>query len=231
MKPILVISHERSGTHFLINTIALNFGLSNKVINFPVGEPTVAALALGSFHPEKIRKSHHQAHWFGEFVSDILNAYNVFFVIRDCRGVMVSLYHYFQNVSTFNQTFPVFDRLTSLIDARPSDYRFDSDYSLVKAQNFPERWAIHIDSWQSFFPDMCVVTYKELSTQHTATVWKIAAHLNRLPAEPIQQPRLGEMYSVSPYRGVLNAWKEEMTQRDSSRVCRMVQRHERWLTD
>lgn len=227
MKPILVVSHERSGTHFLINTIAVNFGLSNEVLNLPGGDPTAVALDTAT-SPELIRKSHHQAHWFGERIQDVIRENTVFYVIRDCRGVLVSLYHYFISTRGIPE-FPCFERLPDLIDACPSDYPFDAAYSKVKASNFPQRWALHIESWEPHFGDICVVTYADLSKRLPETVWRIAAHLKRCPVGDIRRPDK-RLYSVAPYRGVFNGWQTEMRQRDSARVWRMVRRHERWLT-
>lgn len=231
MKPILVISHERSGTHFLINTIALNFGLSHEVINLPAGDPTQFVTNSWT-EPEMIRKSHHQAWWMTwDVAQELTERYSIFYAIRDCRAVIVSLFHYFNTVSTFDTNFPSFERLSDLVDAHPYDWPFDADYSKIQAPNFPERWAIHIDSWQPWFDRMCVVSYEDLFIRSEATVWRIAAYLNRLPVSRPRRPRIDEMYSVVPYRGVFCGWKEEMSQRLSSRICRMVERQRRWLTD
>lgn len=228
MKPIIVISHERSGTHFLINTIAMNFGRTHEVINLPNGNPS-SFIANSWTEPERIRKSHHQAWWFSaNLIQETVRNYSVFYVIRDCRGMLVSLFHYTNAASKFDRAFQKFDSITQLIGTTPGN---DIAYSKFKCASYPERWAAHIDSWEPYFKDICVVTYADLSLRHTETVWRIAAHLKAMPVGDVRRPGLKEMYTVMPYRGVYCGWKEEMCQGDSSRVLRMIGRQRRWATD
>lgn len=230
MKPILVISHPRSGTHFLINTISLNFGLTHEVINLPSGNPS-AFLTNSWTEPEKIRKSHHQAWWLTQpDLQELTERYSVFYVIRDYRAVFVSMFHYFNGISPRIRMFPHYSTFPEMLKSNPIDYPWDAAYSKVRASTYPELWMTHIDSWQPWFNRLCVVSYEDLSLRFEQTVWRTSAFLKRMPVGQIQRPAL-KAHSVSPYRGLWDGWKDELTQRLSMKIWRQVKRHRHWLME
>lgn len=57
-KPILVVSHERSGTHLTLNS----FG-ENKCVNVPIDTKEVVDNFLKEYHGNRILKSHHQSYF------------------------------------------------------------------------------------------------------------------------------------------------------------------------
>lgn len=91
MAPVMVVSHERSGTHFLMNSLASEFGyVSNPVIAF---DPPVVNINFFSpptiedyFQKTKgrrsrnIRKSHHQFDFFRPVISSIGSNIHIFYI-------------------------------------------------------------------------------------------------------------------------------------------------------
>ena len=98
MKKILVASHERSGTHFLINAIGLNFGLDAKIwidLDEAVPNPylpndVIDALKIATQSGKVFVKTHYAA----EFVVPVLPVaaqfYHIFYIYRDMEPMMES---------------------------------------------------------------------------------------------------------------------------------------------
>lgn len=99
-KKIAVISHERSGTHFLMNAIATNFGyISNPWWNFDFDQPINfhAPQAIQQYLQQahdysvlNILKSHHPVAFFNEIIDYLADQFHIFYIYRDPRDVLVS---------------------------------------------------------------------------------------------------------------------------------------------
>jgi len=100
VKKAMVVSHERSGTHFLMNTLADNFGyVSFPWIDLDVGKP------INYYSPDNILgflkcmkgqpilnilKSHHQVDFFLPILGELLEEYHIFYIHRKVTEVMES---------------------------------------------------------------------------------------------------------------------------------------------
>src|SRR6187200_2098494 len=97
---IAVVSHERSGTHFLMNSIAKCYGyLAAPWINFDYElglnfyHPATIGAFFGQFrdyYPANIVKAHHSFAFFEGAFDEIVSDFHIFYVSRDPRDVMVS---------------------------------------------------------------------------------------------------------------------------------------------
>jgi hypothetical protein len=95
-KKALVVSHERSGTHFLMNTLAANFGYVARPwlnFDFELGlnfhAPSALRAFFGGLHGRPVLnvvKSHHAAGFYAEILGDLLEQFHVFYVVRDPRA-------------------------------------------------------------------------------------------------------------------------------------------------
>ena len=119
MKKLLVASHERSGTHFLINSIANNSGglygspnIQNPSKDIYHGGPynnpqeykeyVYAYLSSYSGVSEsKIFKTHHKAEFFKEYITELKKEYHILYIQRNPLDVLTSLYYYYKNCRFF----------------------------------------------------------------------------------------------------------------------------------
>lgn len=216
MKKILVVSHERSGTHFLINTIARNFGYDNNQLEVFARDTIsidpeegkrykskVNANINKSFpsQTKKIFKSHHQFEFFKEHFDEILEHYHVFYIIRDARDVLTSCYFYFNAAQT--KAFPKPRSVKELaFDIKPYKYPFDGAYSLVKSEDFVERWIKHVSGW--IHSGACVITYEDLKSNFNLVLRRVSRELERDPTGS-HIPTLRDR-AVSPRKGIIGDW-------------------------
>src|SRR5262245_22507792 len=99
----LVVSHERSGTHFLMNTLAACYEYVSRPwvdldwhvipINY-FYPPNIsdALLSLASQSMANVVKSHHPAEFFAGELPRLTSRYIVFYIYRDPVGVMLSFW-------------------------------------------------------------------------------------------------------------------------------------------
>jgi hypothetical protein len=99
-KKAIVVSHERSGTHFLMNTLAKNFDYVshpfwnldyNQGIN--LHDQSVLSHFLGLSHNKpvlNILKSHHPVEFFESNLDYLCEQFFVFYIYRDPRDVLIS---------------------------------------------------------------------------------------------------------------------------------------------
>lgn len=221
MKPIIVVSHERSGTHFCINSIALNFGLSGNVINM-----AGSSIPDPSIEPEIIRKSHQQSVCFGSDIDRLLDENKVIYVIRDCRAVMVSCFHLF---NAYPDSFPATKSMEEFLILNPSIFESGNGTTVIKPSSMVNRWMAHIDTWALFFSRICVVTYEGLSLDFESEVKKISdfTGLNPATENPIK-PNLWSG-SVFPRVGTIDSWKTDMTPDQSDKISKLTDRHSKWM--
>lgn len=211
---VMVISHERSGTHFLIDTLAINFGYDNKQIDLDVTN-TAYPLEMGDalhkgplgelYHDldiNRVFKSHHPRDFFEACWGYLVDQYKVFYVARDGRDVMASFWrHHWKVWHNGPKCFTV----GQFIRHFPMGY-MDRYHGKLTPRNMVDRWDYHIMSWMGTrYADVCYIKYEDLSSDFERTVEKIAAHVGiKKPETPIK-PELG---GVSPWRGIVGNWKE-----------------------
>ena len=113
MKKVMIVSHERSGTSFLINTIALNFDqylpevdsegaiqrvdIDGRNWNFADPDEMEKFLHDARFHDmplANIFKSHHPREYFDPVWEYLLEQFHVFYIYRDGRDVMASFWRH-----------------------------------------------------------------------------------------------------------------------------------------
>src|SRR5438132_1444947 len=99
-KKAWVFSHERSGTHFLMNTLAANFGyIARPWFNFDYElginfhAPAAIMKVFQPMHDKpvlNIVKSHHGYGFMAESIHYLLEQFHIFYIYRDPRDVMLS---------------------------------------------------------------------------------------------------------------------------------------------
>lgn len=207
MKKILVVSHERSGTHFLINTIAFNFSqYSNIQLDFPENEEEFNQFVVRytGKKEKRIFKSHHQQYVFQKRVEKLFDDYEVFYIIRDGRDVLASCWKYFNN---HPQSFPVSKTLNELLKKDPGTFKQDKAYNFVKTENMVDRWAQHVESWLFIQSQITIIKYEDLYCNFEHIIRKIASQLNLKEPLSIIKPTCNDR-CVFPNGGGIRKWKE-----------------------
>lgn len=185
---VLVISHERSGTHFLMNSLAVNFGyVSNPFMNldWSLGINYYSALALKEFFEKfqeysvaNIFKSHHTLDFYREFLPQNPFGFKVLYIYRDVYEVQVSYHGHLRSLpwnegpSTYN--------FSEFLRRSPSGAM--TRYQYHHASSMVERWVQHVESALNarslFAPsDFMMLNYRDLYQQFDDTLTNVAEFL------------------------------------------------------
>jgi hypothetical protein len=200
LQKIMIVSHERSGTHFLMNTIAQNFGyVSTDWIDMDMNFP------LNYYNPDSINeffealedkpiatifKSHHQVDFFLPFLSDMLKNFFIFYVYRDGKDVMES---FSTHLNDFNKHWfagPTSEDGRELAKMAPCGGMMR--YQWYQHDTVWDRWQAHVDGWLNRVPlslknRVITIRFEELNEQFDSTVRFIANRIGIVaPEHPIR---------------------------------------------
>jgi hypothetical protein len=232
-KNVVVVSHERSGTHFLINTIIKNFGYSDGWVDFPrfnkmpndkkwyddyCGKVKVFCVGYRGQN-KRVFKTHHQVGFFESYMDDFLKYFTVFYIVRDPRDVGVSCFYYFNK---HNNDFPVTKSVGDLLlRVKPYKYAWDSGRSIVKSETLVDRWALHVSGWKKH--NVHFIKFSDLKRNFSGVVHRIGKVLNK-PVGSIIVPLLD--HNVVESRGGREGdWRGHLSSVDNKRVVEIVNKH------
>ncbi len=193
---LMVISHERSGTHFMMNALAENGGyVSNPWINmdYQTGlnfhSPKVMAQVFTQYAgkpPQSIVKSHHQAAFFEEVLPQVLQDYRIVYMVRHPCSLMVSMLRYL-NAWSWDEG-PRCATPSELIRQEPSGAMLR--YQKRQVPNMVARWREHVGPWvhqAGRTPGIEVVRYEDLDRKFDKTMASLMQRLG-LPQRPSKRP-------------------------------------------
>lgn len=195
----MVISHERSGTHFLMNSLAACYGyVTTPWIDFdrPPFEinfyhlPEVRDLLLGAADRPmaNIMKSHHAVDFFRGALEMITKRYVLFVICRHPAPVMLSFWrfmHQWQWVEGPRAADPL-----SFAQAEPCGRMMR--YQMRQSVNLLARWAAHVDGWLDAageHPGVVIVRYEDLDADYEGTMLRFQGHLGRPPRQIVRPGR------------------------------------------
>ena len=194
---VIVASHERSGTHFLMNTLAACYGYVNQpwidfdhpplAINFyspVVVREHLLTLAVGP--RTQLIKTHHQAGFFYGELAALAEHYVFFYIYRNPIDVLLSYWRYMHQWSWFEGP-KVSDPLAF---ARAEPCGSMMRYQLQQHANLMQRWAAHVEGWleaATAVRRVRLVRYEDLDTQFDEVVHGFAWVLGR-PPRAIERP-------------------------------------------
>lgn len=226
-KKVAVISHERSGTHFLMNTLALNFGYIidpwwnfdfEQGLNFHAPHGLLAYLKQVHDKPVlNILKSHHQIDFFRGVGDYLQEQFFVFYIYRDPRDVMVS------NWKLINQLpwdeGPKTRTVSEFIRSAPRGAMLR--YQKEQEQTLLHRWQTHVEGWIHFAESkagrqLIVIRYEELNLHFDAVVKAIGARIGH-PVETVVRPSRDENV-VGSGAGLVNSHAAYFTDADKEYV-------------
>ena len=195
---VLVVSHERSGTHFAMNTLAANFGyaaspwynfdLPDLNINFHRASTVRYVLAELRDTPIPVMKSHHAA---GFFPPGSLAGYKVIYLARHPAKVFPSFRELLIEYPW--REGPEEESVEALMRATPNGRccRFQWE----PAATMLERWLHHVAGWRDRAqtpPEgerILFLRYEDLDRDFAATVARLADFVKKpLPGSAPERP-------------------------------------------
>ncbi|MGO9134995.1 MAG: sulfotransferase domain-containing protein [Methylovirgula sp.] len=201
--PVMVSSHERSGTHFVINSIANNSAFRNDPhLNYdttPLGSfhnfhDSQAVLSFFGYLCEQkcasVIKSHFSPGFFLDDSGKLLlsGLCKTIYIARNPLEAMIS-YHRFVNYFPWYEG-PRAKRPIDFLKAAPEGRMLR--YQSMQVDTILERWAFHFLSWLAIAAanpnDVLVVNYKDLDRDHAAETKKILGFIGCACPKTVTRP-------------------------------------------
>lgn len=189
----LVVGHERSGNHFLMNALARAYGYIAEPwfnidsyphpINYHLPR-TLQGMLLeyGMRRIANVGKTHHSVEFFTEILKPIQQRYVIFYVHRDPADVMLSFWRY---IDRWNwREGPKRENPVDFALAEPEGQMMR--YQMHQRRNLLDRWAAHAEGWVDAArnePRMIVVAYRDLKDRYAETVQGFAGMLGEKPRD------------------------------------------------
>lgn len=196
----IVVSHERSGTHFHMNALANCYGyVAQPWINFDLPETNINyfrpksvsehLLSLASRPLANVVKSHHAVDFFASELPRITERYVVLSVCRHPVSVTLSFWRFLERLP-WHEGPKVPDPLSL---ARSEPWGAMRRYHLGQYANLMRRWAAHVEGWcaaAASQPGIAMVRYEDLDTRYEETMSGLAPILGRVPGTIVRPPRV-----------------------------------------
>jgi hypothetical protein len=199
-RPVMVAGHERSGNHFLMNTLASNFGLnarrfiSNDIAtgaDFYLRDNFWSYLqGLRKTAQGRIIKEHHHLEFFDGLTGFLRENFIVFYVVRNPADTMCSFWRYVRMAA--RREGPVTPTAGRFLRTPPSAGMLR--YQMEQQPTILARWRAHVDSWTvagAAEAGATVIRYEDLNGDFAATVAKLAERLEMPCPQPVR-PSLTE---------------------------------------
>lgn len=181
---IMVTSHERSGTHFLMNSMAKAFGYHaenwidldwHKIpINYFASQDIIQLMA--QFRGQKLAnpfKSHHQADFFAPVIEDVLGTMAVLYIYRNPWDVMQSVCRLLNQYDW--REGPKCATPAELMRSEPEGHMMR--YQMRQHPSMLHRWQAHVSGWLELaetHEKIVPVAYESLRDDYAATMMKVA---------------------------------------------------------
>jgi len=221
-KKVAVFSHERSGTHFTMNTLALNFGYISQPwwnldleqgLNFYAPKAILKHLAQGhDISVLNVLKSHHHAGFLEEIADYLTQQFHVIYVCRDPRDTMVSFWKHIRSLP--------WDEGPRVVDpgafsrAEPSGGILR--YQKRQARTMIHRWRDHVEDWldlaEQWPQGITVLRYEDLNLHFDDTVVRFSKKLGFPLATP-KKPRKDQNV-IGSGKGKVHSFTEHLGDED-----------------
>lgn len=192
-RPIMVVSHERSGTHFLMNTLAACFGYTSSPwisidkhqfnINY-YHSPSLLKLMqdIAALRPSNILKSHHDFEFFSQVVDSLRGVIDIVYIYRNPADVLASYWRFLHTWQWVEGPTP--DTALDFANAAPMGQLMRLQYR--QHDTMLARWANHADKWADAAARMShvhLVRYEDLADRYEETVRAVGAKLGLAPRQ------------------------------------------------
>ncbi len=231
-KKTIVISHERSGTHFLMNTLEQNFGYIAKTwinfdynLSFNFHVPQSLLDFIKQFHDKpvlNIIKSHHHIDFFKDTMDYLSEQFHIFYICRDPRDVIKS-YRKFLYKLPWDEG-PKEATAGEFMRAAPRGglLRFQKEQS----ETMLHRWQDHVASLMDYMESaegqkIILLRYEDLDREFDMTVRKISSITGQAVDNPVRPDRTDNV--ILPGNKLQDA-SNEFTPEDDEFVLKTVGR-------
>ncbi len=198
---LMVVSHERSGTHFLLNSLARGWGyaaehwldLDYLSVNANFHKPATFVRLLDrhrGHHLANPFKSHHEAAFMAPVIDTLLTRCRICYVVRHVAGVMRSLYHFLPRLPW--REGPVCPSPAALLRTPPEGQMMR--YQMTQQPTMGHRWRTHVAGWLDLAdprPGIVVVRYEDLRDRYAETLAAVGARLDLGPPRDTTPPPRG----------------------------------------
>lgn len=205
---LLVMSHERSGTHFAMNALAEAFGYVSEpwvdldYTDFTINyfSPHVLQGALRYFaqqHVANLLKGHHEAAFFTEFLAGLGDVMRIVYVYRGPADVMASYWRFLHSWDW--REGPLSDTPLDLAHAEPMGQLMR--YQHRQHATMLDRWAAHVAGWTEAadaLEHVIPVRYEDLDADYEATVRRLGERLGLAPASLARPSRHEKVVPPGP---------------------------------
>jgi len=185
-KRIIVNSHERSGTHFLMNSLANNFGyqsvpwinLDNPPLPlyYPANMINIL-MGITEFKENErtIIKSHFNGDFFNGLMDKIKEHYHVFYIYREAIPTMKSCHKHFNDMAKSKMYGgPTCKTVEEFAESQP--WGACLRYQYQQYDTMAERHEHHVESWIKHEP--ILVKYEELNENFDNTIKALSVRLD-----------------------------------------------------
>lgn len=218
-KNLLIVGHTRSGGHFLMNSISMNFYY---YVHHRSGadfhRKAKADKKVDKIIKEKtniIQIARQQYYTYKDYADELKNNWIVLYILRDGKDVMASLFdmHY----KEYNWT--ECDTLGAFLKAPMGKRSYEQALNIRPAKNPIDSWLMHWKSWLEYFdtdennlPEN-FIKYEDLYYSFDKTINKIAGLLNMKSNQMLDRPSK-DFNSIRPRKGCPGQWRESFTKTD-----------------
>jgi hypothetical protein len=188
MKRVIVNSHERTGTHFLMNTIADNFGyqsypwidFDHPFCNHFISENILTifnAMANNDKTQRVITKSHFNCKFFEEILDKLHENFHIFYIYRDTEPTLRSFMKHINDAKEHEGW--DFGTVTKTYEEFKNTQPWGAclRYQYQQYPNMVERFKDHVLSWLDR-EHVIYVKYEELNENFNETVIKIEKEMD-----------------------------------------------------
>lgn len=209
-RPVLVVSHERSGTHFTMNSVGGAFGyisspwidLDRHQINinyYYPGKIEETLQELAGLRPANTVKSHHEFSFFAELIQTAASAYHLIYVYRHPADVLIS---YWRMLATLPWVAGP-SSATALEFAAAAPMGHLMRYQYRQYPTMLDRWANHVSGWTAAAAKneaIHLVRYEDLAGDYAGTVGALGARLGLTPGDLTPPSRTEKVVTGGPVR-------------------------------
>jgi hypothetical protein len=197
-RPVMVVSHERSGTHFLMNALAACFDYVSKPwvsidqhrfnINFYSADNLHRVLSgLIEARLANTLKSHHEFAFFAKFIAQLEQAIDIVYIYRNPADVMASYWRYLHTWPWAEG--PEVESVYQFANTPPMGALMRLQFR--QYDTMLDRWASHVQHWTEArrLANLHVVRYEDLKRHYGDTMRRLGEALRVSPRQIVQPSR------------------------------------------
>lgn len=220
MKPVLVITHERSGTHLLINIINYDkngafstIGYIPEHIDYNIKNYkyyTQKDIFVNSFRNEFIvYKSHHQVQFMIDYFDILFEKYHVIYLHRDLKDVLVSYYRFLKKDKIGFPDFADWIFMNPNEIGRKYIAPYPDPHVIIEPIDYIDRWRIHL-KWLEYSDKMLVLKYEDILTDFSNIKYRLENYIGKKVSEKIPDITDKNLPNFLPGKGIIGSHKDFM---------------------